>query len=373
MKIEIKEISPARLRSFIRVPYKIYKDHPYWVPPLNHTEKITLHPNRNTVFDHCEAKYWVAKIDGKSVGRIAGINHSLEEEYLKKKGVRFGWFDTINNFEVAANLVETVENWAKSKNAEMIHGPLGFTDLDKEGLLVNGFNELGTSAALYNHAYYKEFLTRLGYKKIVDWVEYEIKIPEQMPERVTRLATFVADRYELKKAIIKGKKDLKKYVRGIFEVLNISYTELYGFIPLNNKQIDFYADLYINFIQPDYVSIITDKKDKVIAFGITLPSLSKALQKAKGNLYPIGIFHLLGAMKRVNRADGYLIGILPEYQKKGINALMIHSVFSNLSKKGIRLFESGIHLETNEAVLKQWRDFEFREHKRRRCFIKQLT
>jgi GNAT superfamily N-acetyltransferase len=355
--VTIHEVSSrSELLDFIKFPFSLYKDNPYWVPPIIHDEVVTL--KKNPAFEYCDKCYWVAKQDGKLMGRIAGL-------------ARFGWIDFVDDPEVSTALFKTVEEWAKKQGLTQVHGPLGFTDLDREGMLIEGFHELGTFATMYNHAYYLTHLEAAGYQKSVDWVEYEIKVPEKVPERMSEFAAKVAERFELRH--LEGtRSQLKPYAPKIFKLINSAYSELYGVVELTEKQIKFYTEQYFTFIKPDFVSVILNKAGDVIAFGLTMPSLSIAVQKAKGRLLPFGFVHILNALRKNDRADFYLIAIDKEYQRKGVHIMIFEKILKNYRKFGIERVETNPELETNINVQAIWKDYNPRNHKRRRCFIKNI-
>jgi len=287
-------------------------------------------------------------------------------------GLRFGWIDFIDDEQVANALLDAVENWAQSKGMTAVHGPLGFTDMDNEGTLIEGFEELGTLATIYNYPYYPKLLERCSYKKIVDWVEFAVKTPQKVPEIIEKIANRVKEKNNLTILKINKAKELLPYANEIFEVLNITYKDLYGFVPLSEKQIAMYVKQYFGFIRSEYVPVVLDSKGKVAAFGITMPSLSKALQKARGRLFPFGFFYILRAMRKDDRADLYLVAVRPDLQDKGVNAILIHEMNKTYLKNKIMEVETNPELESNLKVQAQWKLMEKRQHKRRRCYIKYL-
>ena len=371
MELIIKEVvSKRELKKFISFPYTLYAGHNYWIPLLRFDEMGTLQKHKNPAFDHCEVTYWLAYKDRKVVGRIAGIINNRYIEKWNNKYARFGWVDFIDEESVSAALFETVENWAKQKGMEAIHGPLGFTDLDPEGMLIEGFEELGTIATIYNYPYYPEHIERYGYKKDVDWVEFEIKVPDKIPEKIERIAEIVKKKKKLTIVKTKKTKDVLLYAKEIFHVLNQAYEPLYGVVSLTDKQIDKYVKQYLGFIRPDFVSIILDEQKRVAAFGITIPSLSKAFQKAKGRIFPFGFLHILKAMRKNDRIDLFLVAVRQDLQGKGLNSLLFNELHKTYIKNNITKAESNPELESNTKVQAQWKLFEKRQHKRRRCYIK---
>lgn len=371
MGIEIKEVkSKSDLKKFITFPYKHYSSNKFWVPPLLMDENKNLDADKNPAFDFCEASYWLAFKDGRVAGRIAGIINNRYNEKVGKKIARFGYVEFIDDSEVSTQLFKTAEEWAKSKNAEAIHGPLGFTDMDPEGMLIEGFEELPTIATIYNFPYYPAHIEKLGYQKDIDWMEYELVPPKEIPEKVERIAKAVLERYRLRMLEVKKAKDLLPYAHEIFHVLNDAYKDIYGFVPLTEKQIDLYVKQYFGFIKPGFVPVVVNEKNEVVAFGITMPSLSKAFQKAKGKLFPFGLFYILKALRKNDRVDLYLTGVRPDYQDKGVNAIMMYEINKIYIANNISKAESNPELETNTKVQAQWRHYQGRQHKRRRCYIK---
>ena len=373
MSIKIEEVLTYRqLDTFIKFPFSIYKGNPYWVPPLLMDEKNTLDWKKNPAFEVAQARYWLAYKNGKLVGRIAGIYNPKSNEKWGQKNVRFGWVDFIDDREVSKALFETVENWARDLGMSAVHGPLGFTDLDPEGMLIEGFDELSTLALIYNHSYYPEHLEAMGYGKDIDWLEYEIKVPNPPHEKIAKASELILKRFNLRKLEIKKKKDLLNYTRELFDLIDSEYSHLYGTVPLTDKQKQAYIDQYFGFVSPDLVPIILDENNKMVAFAIVMPSLSEALQKSQGKIFPIGWIHLLKALKTNTLGDLYLIAVRSDYRGKGINAAIMHSVNIGLNKHGITKVETNANLEDNINVQAQWKYFEHRQHKRRRSFIKQL-
>lgn len=372
--IVIKKVENKRdLKRFISFPYKLYAGNKYWVPPLRFDEMNTLRRDKNPAFEFCEVKYWLAYKEGKIAGRIAGIINWRYVEKWQNRYARFGWIDFIDDEDVSKALIEAVEKWAKEKGMEAVHGPLGFTDLDYEGMLVEGFEELGTIATIYNYPYYPKHLEKYGYTKDIDWIEFEVKIPPEIIEKIDRIAAISLKKNNLRVLKVKKSKDLLPYAKDMFKVLEEAFKDLYGVVPLSEKQVDLYIKQYFGFIRPDYISIILDSSDRVAAFGITMPSLSKALQKAKGKLFPFGFLHLLKAMKNNSAIDLYLIGVRPDLQGKGVNSIIFNELHKIFIKNNVLTAETNVELETNYKVQAQWKHFTHRQHKRRRCYIKYLN
>ena len=372
--MQIVEInSKSDIKKFAKFPLKLYKGNEYYVPPLLMDEINTFLPEKNPAFEYCRAKFWLAIKDGKIAGRIAGIINDRYIEKWKNKYARFGWLDFIDDKEVSAGLLKAVEDWAKSEGMTAIHGPLGFTDMDYEGMLVEGFNELGTLATIYNYPYYPVHLEKYGYVKDTDWVEFEIKVPEKIPEIAEKISKLVQERKKVRVFQAKKSKDLLPYAHGLFKVLNDAFSGLYGFVELTPKQIDKYVKQYFSFIKTDYLKLLLDENNEVAGFLIAMPSLSRALQKSQGRLFPFGFVHILKAMKNNKYIDLYLGAIRPDLQGKGADALLITEITRTAIKNKIISAESNIELESNYLVQSHWKHFEHRQHKRRRCYLKQLA
>ncbi len=374
MPIEIRPVETGRdLKRFVEFPFSLYRHNPYWVPPLLMDEYHTLRRGKNPAFEYCHAKYWMAWRDGRPAGRIAGI---VNRRYIKiwgNKYARFGWVDFVDDPEVARALFGAVEAWAREQGMEGVHGPLGFTDMDHEGMLVDGFGELGTLAAIYNHPYYPKIVESLGYAKDVDWVEFEVRVPERIPEKAERVERIVMQKTGVRVLEAKRAKDMLPYAHEMFEVLNSAFAGIYAFVPLDEKQINMYIKQYFSFIMPDYTKILLDANGRVAGFVIGMPSLSRALQRARGRLLPFGFVHLLRAVSRRNKQiDLYLGAVRPDLQGKGADALLMTEMARSAIRNGIVTAETNIELEENVRVQSHWKYFESRQHKRRRCYIKKL-
>jgi GNAT superfamily N-acetyltransferase len=371
--VEIIEVKSRRdLKRFIAFPHQLYRGVSCWVPPLTFDELNTLSRDKNPAFAFCRARYWLAMKDNQIVGRIAGI---INDRYIKESGkryARFGWFDFIDDEAVSAALLQAVENWAQENNLDAVHGPLGFCDLDKEGMLIEGYEELSMFVTLYNFPYYPQHLERLGYGKATDWLEYEIKVPEQIPERIEKLNTLIAKRLNVNIIRSNKKKVFLPYAPAIFALLNEAYKDLYGFVALSDDQIQWYTKQYFGVINPDYIRVVLDKYDQLIAFGIAIPSLARASQTAKGRLFPLGFLHILRAMKKNDRLELLLIAVRKDYQGKGINVLLLNDINKTAITNGLKFAETGPELETNKDVQSLWKYYETRQHKRRRCYIKHI-
>ncbi len=371
--IQIKQISTTpQLRKFIRFPHSVPREGNNWVPALDFDEMNNLHWDRNPAFEHCQARYFLAYRDKQIVGRVAAIYNKLHAETWNQHYLRFGWIDFMDDPEISAALMEVVENWARELGCKAVHGPLGFTDLDREGLLVEGFDELGTLATRHDPPYYKEHLENLGYGKDVDWLEHEIILPEELDEKILRVADIARRRYKLRVLDAKTKNELLPYAPQLFEVINETYSHLYGVVHLTPAQRDAYVKQYFGFVIPELVPVVLDENDRMVGFTITMPSLSRAIQKAHGKLFPFGFIHLLGAMRRFDHVDTYLGAVLPHLQGRGVNAILMVALFEGFKKYGVKTVHANPQLETNHKVWSQWRYFDTRQHKRRRVYIKQL-
>ena len=370
------------LDTFIQLHYDLYRGNQFEAPNLYRDEVNTLSRDKNSAFDFCEAEYFLAYRDGKVVGRVAAIiNHRYNEQW-QRPCVRFGWLDLIDDAEVMRALLNAVEEYGKQKGMKEIIGPLGFTDMDPEGMLTYGFDQLGTMATLYNYEYYPRLMEQMeGYEKDNDYVEYKVFVPESgMPEKMKRVAELTMERYNLHVRKL-TKQDIfgpEKYGHRVFEVINKTFGHLYGYSQMSEKQIDEYVDMYFKFIELDLICVIEDwntPNHDCIGVGITIPSLTKALQKCRnGRLWPFGWWHIIRALKfkKTDVVDCLLIGVLPEYRAKGANALLFYDLIPIYQKYGFKWGETHVEMETNGKVQSQWMYFDHEQHKRRRCYKKQL-
>jgi len=373
MKISVEEVkSIGELKAFIKFPMKLFRNEPCYVPPLMSFELSTLDSRKNPAFDHAKARYWVARKGGKIVGRIAGI--ILDQEFEDKKLARFGWIDFVDDLSVSESLLSKVSDWVKSEGAKQIHGPMGFTDLDFEGTLIEGFDQLATQATIYNFPYYREHFEYFGFTKSVDWIEHRGTIPNHTSKRLKRIASICESRFNIRALKFKRDRDIKKYAPDVFQLLNTAYKDLYGYYKLTESQIEYYVKQYFGFIRKEFVSIIVNENDDVIGTAICLPSISSALQKAKGLLFPFGFIHILRAFKKNAHIDLFLIGVDPEYQKLGANAIIFNDILSNFIKHDVQSIATGPMLEDNMGVQNLWAEFESETtgQVRRRCFIKNI-
>lgn len=376
--VEIRKVETKKdLQAFIEFHYDLYEGNEYDVPTLYSDDYNTLSHDRNAAFDFCEAEYYLAYKSGKIVGRVAAIiNHKANKRW-DRKSVRFGWIDFIDDREVSAALLKAVEDYGKSKGMTEIVGPLGFTDFDPEGMLTWGFDQLGTMPTIYNYPYYPEHIEAME-DYIVDnkYVEFKLTVPDKMPERYAKIAQMVAKRYNLKiKKLTKNDIFQGGYGQRIFQLLNETYKDLYGFSELTQRQIDQYVDMYLKLADLNLITVIEDGNhgDKLAGLGITIPSLAKALQKCRrGRLFPFGWWHVLRAIKfhKTEGVDLLLIGFLPEYRAKGANALLFYDLIPRYQEYGFKWGETQVEMEANSNVQGQWDALETHLHKRRKCYKK---
>ena len=374
MAVEIREVSnKIELKKFIWFGINLYKDCKYAAPPLMMDDLLNLTKGSNPALDFCETAYFMAFKDGKMAGRIAAIINPVANQTWDQKNARFGWVDFIDDYEVVAALFDAAIAWSKSKGMTAIHGPLGFTDFDHEGLLIQGFDRNGTLATIYNYPYYPVLIEKYGFEKDIDWNEYLITIPEVYPEKYYRVAEIVKQKYKLRPLRFKSRKEVvDNYALKIFDLLNLCYSHLYGFTKLNEKQIAFYIKLYFSFFRLDTISIVVDEKDDVVALGIAMPSFTKALQKAKGSLFPLGWYYMLNALRKNDLLDLYLMAVHPDYQSKGINSIVFADIMPAAARNGYKFAESNPELETNTRMSSQWGSWETENHKQRRVYIKKI-
>ena len=379
-KTIIRKVTDKKgLETFIQFHYDLYRGDAYDVPNLHSDEVNTLSADRNPAFDFCEAQYFLAYQDEKVVGRVAAIiNHKANKRWGQQR-VRFGWIDFIDDRDVSKELLQAVEDWGREKGMKEAVGPLGFTDMDPEGMLTGGFDQLGTQATIYNYPYYPQHIEALGgWLKDNDYVEFKLMVPEEVPEKYAKIAAMIEKRYNLHARKVTRREVFKEgYGQRIFEIINETFKDLYGYSELSQKQIDHYVKMYLPMADLNLITLIEDwnADKKVIGVGITIPSLSRALQKCRnGRLFPFGWWHVLRALKfqKTEGVDLLLLGVLPEYRAKGANALLFADLIPWYQKYGYKWGESQVEMETNEKVQSQWGPLEPIQHKRRRCYLKQL-
>lgn len=376
MAVEIKEIVPVKdeLEKYVKFGIDLYNGNPYFVPPLIFDEMETLMPGKNPAFDFCKAKSWMALRDGKPVGRITGIINTVVNERTGAKDLRFGFLDFIDDSEVVDALFGALRQWGLENGLTQMVGPMGFTDMDHEGMLTFGFDEIGTMATIYNYPYYPAHMERMGFKPDAEWVEFRMTVPEEIPDRLKRMGDIVRQKFGLRTIKFKSTKKIKdQYGVALFELINEAYDKLYGYSPLSPRQIEYYINMYLPMLRLENVCVIVDEADKLVGVGISIPSMSRALQKSRGKLFPFGWFHLLKAMYGKNDVvDLLLVAVAPEYQSKGVNALLFTDLIPVYIKNGYRYAESNPELASNDNVQQQWKYFERRQHRRRAAFRRKI-
>ena len=376
MSVTVRAIPATKkeLTRYVQFGIDLYKGNPYFVPPLIFDDVNTLLPEKNPAFDFSEAQAFMAYRDGKPVGRITAIINRMLNGKTGRKEARFGFVDFIDDPKVSSALFNAAEQWARDRGMTDMIGPMGFSDMDHEGMLVEGFDEMGTMATIYNYPYYPEHMDKMGYRKDTDWIEFRITIPERLPEKMERIAEIVLNKYKLKiKKFTSAKQVKEQYGEALFKLINEAYAELYGYSPLTDRQIDYYIDMYLGFLKLDYVSIVVDSDENLVGVGISMPSMTKALQKSKGKLFPFGWWHMLRALKGHNDVvDLMLIAVKPEYQSKGVNSLFFYDLCNLFIRDGVRYAETNLELEENIHVQSQWEYFDRCQHRRRRAYRKSL-
>jgi hypothetical protein len=372
MSIRIEEvISSGQRRAFARYPFSLYKDNEFWVPPFFKEEVDLLDPGKNPAFAFCDVKLWLAYKDGRLSGRIGAIiNHLSNEKHHEKNG-RFTRLEAIDDREVIEALMMTAESWLREKGISRIHGPLGFVNLDHQGLLIEGFDHLPSIVSSYHLPYYRGHLEALGYQKEIDWLEFRLTIGE-IPEKALALNELIKKRYKLKVIQFKSAKELRKYAGPVFSLLNDAFNDLPYTVPYNPEMIRFYTGKFFNVLLPKYVKVVTTEEGEMIGFIICIPSLSEAFRKAKGSLIPFGFFHIMKALKKNDVADLVLTGVNPHYQKMGVSAILITEQQKTLIANGIKFVETTGMFETNHLAIQHWKNYPHIQHKRRRCFFKEL-
>lgn len=373
--VEIKELTTrSELKSFVEFQFSHLKDNPYWVPPIKREELEIFDRETNPVFENAEAQFFMAYRDNKPVGRVAAIINWVEVREQQKPKVRFGWFDSIDDLEVTKALIARVKKIGQTHGLEFMEGPVGFSNMDKAGMLVKGFNELNTMATWYSLPYYSSHFEELGFNKANEWVEFEITIPEKGPsEKVTRFANMIEERSNLKPVRFSGKNEILDYAEKMFELINKTYGDLSTYVPIQPTQIAYYKDKYFRYLHPDFITCIANAEGDLVAFAITMPSFAKALQRANGKLFPTGWIHLMKARYFHTKAAFYLIGIKPEFQNKGVTAIIFKEMNEMFNRRGITKVETNPELEDNKAIQALWKNYENRLHKRRRTYRKSLS
>lgn len=368
-QISVSEVKTANeLKKFINFPMELYKNNKNYVPPLINDEKNIWNTEQNPALANSDTKQFLAYQDGKVVGRIALILNHNEAEDLENNKIRFGWLDFIDDFEVSKTLINLAIDFAKEKKVKKIEGPMGFTNLDKAGMLVMGFDKLATMIGLYNFPYYPKHLEKLGLVKEKEWVEYEMDFPTVLSEKVRKFSALISEKYKLNVIEFKNKKEILPLVEPMFKLLDQTYNTLSTYTPITDEQVNTYKEKYFPFIDKNYIICVEDENHQLVAFAITMPSYSKALQKSKGKLFPFGWWHFLQAGKKNDRANFYLIGIHPDYQRRGVTAIIFKEIFVRFNRMGIKFAETNPELEENKSVQALWQDYNPTNHKRRRTY-----
>ena len=377
MSVEIREVTNKKeLKKFVKFNIDLYKGNPYHVPGLIEEEMMTLDRKRNPAFEVCDAIYFLAYKDGKIAGRIAGMINRPSNEAWGQKRARFGFVDFVDDNEVVDALFGAVERWARERGMEEIHGPMGFTDMDHEGMLIEGFDQLGTMATIYNYPYYPRHMEALGLVKVADWIEMKLYVPEQIPDKYLRVADIIRRKYDLRVRKITSKRDVVRsgQAHEIFRLINEAYAPLFGYSQMTERQIDQYVKMYIPILDLRMVTLVETAEGELVAVGISMPSLSRALQQARGRLLPFGWFYLLRALlwRKPKILDLLLVAVKPEYQNKGVNALLFTDLIPVYQQMGFEYGETNPELEANDKVQSQWQYFERHQHKRRRAYTKKI-
>lgn len=374
MSIEIREIHSQReLRDFVRFQMKLYEGNPYFVPGLIVDEVNSLDVTKNPAFKFASARYFMAYRDGQVVGRVAAIINDIEVNKLKIKKLRFGWLDMIDDIEVTKALISKLEEVGRENGLEFMEGPMGASNLEKAGMLTFGFERLSTAIGQYNYEYYPKHLEELGFVKEKEWVENFMTTPTSIAPRIYEFAQLVTERYKLKLLHFKNAKEMQPYIKPVFDLLEESFKDLETFVPISEEQKAHYAKKYSAILNPDFISFIEDGEGELCAFAITMPSFSKALQKAKGKFFPFGWYHLLKAKKKNDTVEFVLIGVHPKYQKKGITSIIFKDMFETFTKHNIKYLETNPELEENQSVQALWTDYNPVLHKRRKTFKKDIN
>lgn len=368
--IEVK--NSEQLKQFVRFPMDLYKNNPYYVPALINDEIKIWSTKENPALQYSEAKQFLAYQNNKIVGRIALIINYKEERELGIKKVRFGWIDFIDDEKVSQALIGKAVEYAKEKNIGKIEGPMGFTNLDKAGMLTLGFDKLATMIGIYNHAYYPQHLEKLGLTKEKEWVEFEIMFPDSLPEKIYKFNELISQKYHLKVLRFKSKEEILQYVDAMFDLLDETYKHLSTYTPISDEQRKTYKEKYFPLIDKDFIVCIADENNNLVSFAITMPSYSKALQKSKGKLLPFGWWHFLQAGKKNDRANFYLIGIHPDYQRRGVTSIIFKEIWDIFNKKGVKYLETNPELEENKSIQLLWQDYNPVNHKRRRTYALEI-
>lgn len=362
--------SKAELKEFVKFPFALYKGNNYWVPPIKSDELKSLQPTTNPAYEFCEAAFWLAKKDGKTVGRIGAIINKAANEKTGEQLARLTRLEFEDDTAISKALLEQAENWAKEKGMKGVHGPLGFTNLDHQAVQIEGFDYLPSVASEYHMPYYQKHIEALGYEKEIDWVEFRLKVLDEIPEKAVKLNELIKKRYNLSVVSFNNKEEMRPYAMKVFKLLNEAFDELFSFVKMPEKLLQFYIDKYFNILNPKFVKVVEDEHKNMIGFIVSLPSLSKAMQKAKGNIFPFGWYHIMQALKHPTEADLLLTGIHPDWQAQGVSALLITELQQIMIAHGVKWVETTGMIETNEKAINHWKNYEHIQHKRKRCYKK---
>lgn len=372
MSVTLKKVeSKADIKQFVRLPFEIYKDNKYWVPPIIKDEIKALDPLHNPAFSFCDAVFYLAYKNGKCVGRIGAIINKKYNEKTGEQYVRFAKLEFFDDVEVVDTLIHAAEDFGRKNGMKKVHGPLGFTNLDTQGMLVEGFDYLPSVASVYHLPYYRKHLERLGYQKENDWIEFELKLGEHAVKKAKRGADLVGKRYGFKVVTFNDRKQMQPYVKKIFSVLNEGFAKLPYVVAFDERTKTLYAEKYIKILNPRYVFVV-EKENEPIGFLVALPNLSKAMQKVRGKLFPFGFTHILKALKHPRVIDLLLVGVLPQYEKTGAVVTLFAELQHTMLQNNIDTMETTGIFETNQAVIAHWKNYDHIQHKRRRCFVKNL-
>lgn len=366
--VEIREAKTnQQMKEFVKFPFKIYKNNAYWVPPII-KEEIKSFDKNNDIFKSVDVRFLLAYKNNEIVGRVACCVNWTEVNDLHKPKVRFGWLEMIDDVEVTKALIDAVIAFGKEHNMKYIEGPMGFSNMDKAGMLTKGFDHIATMIGLYNFEYYPTHLTELGFKPEAEWIEYLLDLKFYNKEKIDKMSTIVKNRYRVKVLEFDSIKELMPYVDEMFALLNKTYADLQSFVPIQPFQVEHYKKKYLQFIHPDFITCVMDENNKMVAFAITMPSFSKAFQKANGKLFPFGFWHLLQAMKKNNHAEYYLIGVDPEFRNKGVTALIFEEIYKCFTKHKISIIETNPLLIENNKIQQLWKSLNPEIHKERKTY-----
>ena len=369
--IIVKEIfSKKEFLSFVKFPFELYKGSKYWVPSFINEELTLMDKKINPVYKNADAKFFLAYKNGKIVGRIAAMINWIEVKKIKKNKVRFGWYDVVDDIEVSKLLIEEVINYGKENKLNFVEGPVGFSNLDKAGLLIKGYDELNTMITLYNYPYYSNHLEKLKFKKLAQWVEYEIKVDsfENSPEKVKKFSELIKKRYSLSVINFNSSKKIIPYVDKMFDLLSKTYNQLQTFVPIQDYQINHYKNKYFKYLNPKLIKCIVNNENELIAFVIAMPSFASALKKANGKLFPFGFIHILKSLYFNDKVSFYLMGIHPDFQNKGVTAILLNEIQKTLNQMGVKIIETNPELEENIAIQRLWKNYKHRIHKKRATY-----